>query len=143
MPYAITWVNGVTQSLRLQRLQKDIAESVQLGTLADYPAIRHGLIVGTDLDQTSHEFVMERFDGNENYSGWFVGRLDTSLDYNQPQSLTHMSVYEFLLGWPQLGGFLGLPTSSYLELKPQTLRIQHLGNLLEVAPGSFLDRKGF
>ena len=86
---------------------------------------------------------MDRLEGSENDSAWFVGRLDTVLDYNHPQSFTQMSVYEFLLGWPQVGGFLGLPTGTSLEYEPESLRVRYLGDLLEVAPGSFLDHKGW
>ncbi len=134
----ISWTVGVTQSLRLLRLQKDIAESVGLGDDLDFPSIRHSLLVGGDLAEGLDTLVLERTEPANSDSGWFVGSLDGELDYNDAANLRRISVYQGILSWPRIAGFLALPAGSRVEASSR-LQISRNGLLLEVSRGSFLD----
>ncbi|MGA2233761.1 MAG: hypothetical protein ABSH22_22880 [Tepidisphaeraceae bacterium] len=137
--FPITWREGVTNSLRLLRLQKDIAESVGLGDNLDFPSIRQGLLVGADLLDGSNTFVSERLHPEGTDSGWFIGRPDSQLDYNEPRSLRRISVYQAILGWPHISGFLALPEGIRVEAPSGRLQISRNGKPLEIRKGSFLD----
>jgi len=133
----ISWAPGVTQSLRLLRLQKDVAESVRLGAELNFPTIRQSLIFGIDLGAPD-ALVLERCEPADHDSGWFVGRLDSELDYNQVPNLRRISVYEAILGWPRIAGFLALPPGSRVELSARARKISRNGKALAVQEGGFL-----
>ena len=134
---------GVTQSLRTLRLHKDIAESVGLGDELDFPSIRHSLTIGTDLSIGVDAFVLERLESQGLDSGWFVGRFESQLDYSEAANLRRVSLYQAILNWPRIAGFLALPTDSRVEMSPKGLEISRYGRLLEIQEGSFLDVASF
>jgi hypothetical protein len=136
--FPISWKVGITQSMRLLRLQKDIAESVGLGDHLEFSSIRCSLLVGTDLIEGLDMLILERSEPHASDSGWFVGRLDTKLDYNDAANLHRISVYQAILNWPRMAGFLALPAGSRVETS-ERLTISRNGQPLEIQKGSFLD----
>ncbi|MGC3961508.1 MAG: hypothetical protein QM813_27360, partial [Verrucomicrobiota bacterium] len=58
--FPIAWKSGVTRSMKLLRLQKDIIESVGLEDEIDPPSIRSSLLVGTDPTPEIETFILER-----------------------------------------------------------------------------------
>jgi hypothetical protein len=135
----IAWIEGVTHSMKLLRLQKDIGESVGLGDELAFPSIRCSLLVGTDWRGGHDPFVLERSEPDGLDSGWFVGRLDTAIDYNDPAHLQRISVYQAILNVPQIAGFLALPTGCRVEISPQSTTIAYNGQPLTIQKGSFMD----
>lgn len=138
----ISWKSGITQSMRLLRLQKDVAESVGLGDELNSPSIRYSLLVGADLTEGAGQLVLERSEPDCSDSGWFVGRLDGKLDYNDAANLRRMSIYQAILNWPRIAGFLALPDGSRVEAS-ERLDISRSGEPLEIQKGSFLDVASF
>ena len=137
--FPIAWKLGITQSMKLMRLQKDITESVGLVDEIDPPSICGSLIVGIDLIQEGETFILERVEPVDSDSGWFVGRNDTVLDYNDEANLNCMSVYQAILNWPQIAGFLALPAGCRIDLLGPITVFSRNGQPLEVKKGSFID----
>jgi len=134
----ISWTIGVTHSLRLLRLLKDTAESVQLGDQIALPGLRHSVLAGIDLDSTLEQFVMDRAIPEDNDSGWFIGRIDSSLDYGDPTNLRRVSVYEAIVNWPQTSWFLAMPSGVRIERSRERLSIYYRGQERTPSKGSFL-----
>lgn len=135
----ITWTLGVTRSIKLLRLQKDIAASVGLDDEIDPPSIQASLLVGTDLAQQSSGLVLDRMKPVDSDSGWFVGRGDSVLDYNDEAHLNRISVYQAILNWPQISGFLALPPGCRVEISAGNSLFERNGKPLSVKKGSFVD----
>jgi hypothetical protein len=137
--FPIAWTKGATQSLKLLRLQKDIAESVGFENDIDFPSIRHSLLFGADLSKEANAFVLERFRPMGTDSGWFIGRYGSQLDYNDPTKLQRVSVYQAILNWPRVAGFLALPAGVYVKLSSEVFEVSRYKMLREIRKGSFLD----
>jgi hypothetical protein len=125
--------------MELLRLQKDIAESVGLEDEIDPPSIRSSLLVGADLAPQDEELVLDRMEPAETDSGWFVGRRDTVLNYDDEASLKRISVYQAILNWPKISGFLGLPTGCRVEIMGTESHFTRNGRTLEITSGSLID----
>jgi hypothetical protein len=135
----ISWTDGITNSMKLLRLQKDIGESVALEDELDFPSIRCSLLVGADLAEGLDTLVLERSESDGLDSGWFVGRLDTEIDYNDPANLRRISVYQAILDAPHIAGFLALPTGCRVEISRQSTTLSYKGQPLKIQKGSFMD----
>lgn len=135
----IEWAVGVTQTMRLLRLQRDVAESVGLGGEINLPSIRSSLLVGADLSRLDEELVLDRMGSDQSDSGWFIGRGDSALDYENEANLIRMSVYEAIVKWPKVAGFLGLPAGCRVEISGGDLRLTHHGDALKIKPGSLVN----
>jgi len=112
----IVWKPGVVNSLNLLRIQKDIAESFDLSERIEFAPLCGSLIVGKDVDLPSEAFVLERTDPDGHDSGWFVGCLDTAIDYSLSENLHRLSVYEAIVNWRRIAGFLALPSGWRVEI---------------------------
>jgi hypothetical protein len=99
-------------------------------------------VVGADLTQGLDQLVLERSEPYGSDSGWFVARLDTKLDYDDAANLRRISIYQALLRWPRVAGFLALPIGSRVEAAERS-HISHNGEPLEIRKGSFLDIASF
>lgn len=137
--FPIEWTVGVSRSMRLLRLQKDVIESFSLDDEIDLPSIRSSLLVGVDLKQDAQVLLLERTRSVEPDSGWFIGRLDSRLEYNDEVNLTRISVYQAILNWPQIAGCLGLPPGCRVELAGANTIFLRDGKRLDVKTGSLFD----
>ncbi len=135
----IGWVEGVTRSMRHLRWQRDVAASVGLDGEIDLPSIRSSLLVGADLSPRDETIVLDRMKSDRSDSGWFVGRSDSALAYHDEASVNRMSVYQAMVHWPKIGGFLGLPAGCRVETGGRSPRITRDGRALEIKPGSLID----
>lgn len=113
--FPIVWTPGVSRSLEILGSQRSIAELVGLAKQMDFSSIRHSLVQGIDVDSSVSEFVMERCGPNDSDSGWFFGRLDTKLSYNNPSHLCRVSLYEAILLCPSITKYLALPSGCRVE----------------------------
>lgn len=135
----IEWIPGASQSIKLLRLQRDIAESIGLENEITPPSIRWSLLVGADLTQQNEDLILDRVETDDSDSGWFVGNGDTVLDYNDEANLSRISVYQAILNWPQISGFLALPAGCRVDVSDAKPVFTRNDRLLEIKPGSFLD----
>ena len=135
----IEWTQGVSRTMQLLRLQKDIAESLGLEDEIDPPSIRCSLLVGANLTLQDKELVLDRVNASVCDSGWFVGRQDSELNYEDKATLKRISVYQAILNWPQIGGFLALPVGCRVEFSRQKPRFTRNGRDLEIKSGSLID----
>ncbi len=137
--FPISWEVGISHTMKLLRLQKDIADSVRLGHDIDPPSIDSSIVVGVDMTDGLDAFVLERMDPDRPYSGWIAGRLDSEINYNEEESLFLLSVYQAILKWPLIAGFLALPVGCHIASSRQSTIISRNGMPLEIQKGSFLD----
>ena len=135
----ISWIRGVTRSLQLLRLQKDSAESLQLGDKIDFPTLRQSVLVGIDVDSPLKQFVMERTNPDDVHSGWFIGQIDSPLDYCDPSNLCRVSIYEVVTNCPNIAGFLAMPSGIRVEKSKDRLSVFYKDQPLTPTKGSFLD----
>jgi hypothetical protein len=135
----ISWTEGITNSMKLLRLQKDIGESVGLGNELDFPSIRCSLLAGVDVVEGLDALVLERSEPDGLDSGWFVGRLNTQIDYNDPANLRRISVYQAILDAPRIAGFLALPKGCRVEISGHSTTLSYNGQPLKIQKGSFMD----
>lgn len=135
----IEWKEGITESMKLLRLQKDIAESVGLEDEIESPSIRSSLLIGADLTQQDEQLVLERVKTSDSDSGWFVGRRDSVLDYDDEGNLKRISVYQAILNWPKIAGFLALPAGCRVDISATNSQFARNGRPLQIKPGSFVD----
>ena len=135
----IKWKQGVTRSMQLLRLQHDIATSLGLQDELDPPSIRYSLLVGSDLTPQLEEFVLDRMEPADSDSGWFVGRQNSVLNYDDEGSLKRISVYQAIVNWPKIAGFLGLPAGCRVELSRSNLHFTRNGSPLDIKSGSLVN----
>lgn len=136
----IEWTDGVTETLRHLRLQKDTAESLGLGSDLQFPTIRHSAILGVDVDWNTHAFILERVAATAMDSGWFVGRLGSSLDYNDPENLHRVSLYEAVVRCPNIVMFMSLPFGIKVEYSDENIAVWLDGRLVTPSANSYLGR---
>ncbi len=137
--FPIEWIQGVTRSMQLMRQQRDIADSVGLGDEIDPPSIRSSLLVGADLESYDEDVLLERLDSVASDSGWFVGRRNTVLNYEDNGTMRRISIYQAILNWPRIGGFLGLPAGCRIEITAGKPLFTRNGKTLRIKQGSLID----
>lgn len=135
----IAWTNGITQTLQHLRAQKDIAESLGLLSSMDIPYICQSLIVGNDVGRATEELVCERCPPSAAASsGWFVGYMRSRLDYNNPDNLRCVSLYEMATWCPQAIMFMALPAGTRVECSTTEIVVEFNGEKVAPRVGSFL-----
>jgi hypothetical protein len=138
--FPIQWTDGVTTTLRHLRLQKDTAESLGFASTMQFPTIRESALIGVDVESNMDEFVLSRVAATGTDSGWFVGRREESLDYNDPRNVRRVSLYEAALLLPAIVMFLCLPFGSEVKVSRSTVTVWLNGDFVAPSPNSFLDR---
>ncbi|HEX4142012.1 MAG TPA: hypothetical protein VHY91_00545 [Pirellulales bacterium] len=138
--FPIKWIDGVTETLRQLRIQKDTAESLGLDAEMQIPTIRDSALVGVDFARDPENIVLERFEAVGNDSGWFIGYQNTRLDYNNPENLTRVSLYVAAVQCPTVIPFLFLPCGTRVDREGHKLEFSLNGKTIGPRPGSFLKR---
>jgi len=138
--FPIVWTQGVSNNLRNLRLQKDIYESFDFDDEMALPSILQSMIVGTDLSPLAKSFLLSRVQCSGADSGWFVGRPDSKLDYNNPDNLRRTSVYQAMIDFPSIVACLGLPSGLTVEISQSQIAVSREGVRSPVRPNSFLAR---
>jgi hypothetical protein len=130
---------GVTESLRVLRLQKDTLESVLPVKSLTLPSLTHSCIVCTRL-AGADTFIMQRSAAQGEVSGWFIGCADSSHDHNVVTNLKKVLLYEAVVAHCRGAlQFLGFPPGSVIGMQDEPAFFLD-GTPLSVRQGSFLDR---
>jgi hypothetical protein len=130
---------GVTESLRVLRLQKDALESVLPVKSLATPTLAHSCIVCTRLAGAS-TFIMQRDAVQGEVSGWFLGCADASHDHNVVANLKKVSLYEAIVAHCRAAlPFLAFPPGAVIGMQGAPAFFLN-GEQLPVRQGSFLDR---
>lgn len=137
--FPIHWDSGVTRSMRLTRLQKDIAESVGLVDEIDPPSIRSSLLVEASLMPKDEGLVLDRRNSIASDSGWFVGHRDSGPCCRDQVPTSRISIYQAILNWPKTCGFLGLPAGCRVEIGQGKLKLTRNGSPLEIKKDCLID----
>jgi len=138
--FPINWTVNISHSLWTLRVQKDTADSVGLVNAIDFPSIRYGIWVGVDLRVGSRHFFMRRTGSSEaSNSGWFIGAINSELNYNDAAQSKCTSIYQALLDWPAITYFLALPAGIDVYVSSESVDILLNDEELQIEKGSFLD----
>jgi hypothetical protein len=130
---------GVTESLRVLRLQKDTLESVLPVKSLASPSLAHSCIVCTRL-ASSISFIMQRDAVEGEVSGWFLGCADSSHDHNAVANLKKVSLYEAIVAHCRAAlPFLAFPPGAVIGMQGDPTFFLN-GEQLPIRQGSFLDR---
>lgn len=135
----VTWTEGVTNSLTLLRLQKDTGESLGFEDELDFPSIASSIVVGADWTEGLDSLFLDRTESEGEHSGWFVGRPDGEMDYDDADNLQPISLYQAILEAPHIAGYLAMPTGCRVLMSGQSLTFWYDGRPLKIVKGSFLD----
>lgn len=136
----VEWQAGATQTLLQLRMQKDAAESLGLGSLMQFPTIQESAILGMDVSVDTDELIVERTPAQGPDSGWFVGSLRSQLNYNDPENLRRVSLYEAAILCPAIIMFLAMPAGTTVRLSESAVSIARGGVDVAPSPDSFLGR---
>ena len=136
----IEWTDGVTQTLRHLRVQKDTAESLGFGRAMQFPTIRGSALFGVDVGRDADAFILERSAATGMDSGWFIGCLGSSMNYDNPGNLRRGALYEAAVRCPRIVMFMSLPFGTRVEYSERRVSVWLDGK--PVAPGadSFLEQ---
>lgn len=136
--FPVAWTDGVTETLRQFRLQKDVADSLGFAGDMQIPTMNESAVAGIDLRQNDVAFVLDRVEATAGDSGWFVGCLGSAIDYSDASNLRRISLYEAALYCPGIVMFLSLPSGSRVERSGSSVSIGLHGEKIVPAHGSFL-----
>lgn len=135
----INFVESVTQTLVQLRLQKSVAESVDLEDQIAFPSLRQSCLICTRVKDRAG-FMMERFEMRENDSGWYLGCFDEDHDHNNPDNLQRVSLYDAACGMLMCVPFLPLPAQTLVKVDGANLTISYKNQTLTPKSNSFLDQ---
>src|SRR6185369_9983987 len=129
----IVWRQSVTSTLRILRLQRDTVESFGLLDLMDWSSMSQSGLIGTDVGPSCNSFVMERSKPDAGDSGWFLGNLQPTCNYNDALNLRRCSLYEFGLIAPDSINFLSLPVGSKIVSRLCSIEVELDGKPLSTS----------
>ena len=132
----IEWSANMGPAFQILGWHKYIPESFSF--VPDIPTLSQTAIVG----QKFNEYPMfgNRLEPtNPTDSGWFFGSMLDSVDNNDPDQLTHMSLYEAMLKIPHSLPYLSMPQNCQIMFSSQTPEILKNYEPLEIEPGSMVE----
>ena len=132
----IAWNANMGPALQIIGWHKFIPESFSL--TPDMPTLRQTAIVGQHFNE--YPMFGSRLEAtNANDSGWFFGSMLDTVDNNDPDQLSTMSLYEAMLSVPQMVPYLSMPENCQIMFSSKTPEIRQDGRLLDVKPGSMVE----
>ncbi|MEM5569188.1 hypothetical protein [Aliarcobacter butzleri] len=89
----INWIVEIEKTIKLIRYQLDTEKSFSLEYDRRELTVRNSLLIGNDVFMNSNEIFMTRTDrSNEMDSGWFIGNINTNLDYTNISNMKKISL---------------------------------------------------
>lgn len=89
----INWIVEIEKTIKLIRYQLDTEKSFSLEYDRRELTVRNSLLIGNDVLINSNEIFMTRTDSsNEMDSGWFIGNINTNLDYTNISNMKKISL---------------------------------------------------
>jgi hypothetical protein len=131
---------GVTESLRVLRLQKDTLESVLPSKSLAIPSLAQSCIVCTRLTD-SKPFLMQRGAVKDEVSGWFFGCAGSDHDHNAVENLKKVTLYEAIVGHCRAAlPFLGFLPGALISVEGEPVFFLN-GERLAVRKDSLVNRQ--
>ncbi|WP_152021160.1 hypothetical protein [Aliarcobacter butzleri] len=89
----INWIVGIEKTIKLIRYQLDTEKSFSLEYDRRELTVRNSLLIGNDVLMNSNEIFMTRTDSSDEMdSGWFIGNINTNLDYTNISNMKKISL---------------------------------------------------
>lgn len=142
--FPVNFIDSVTNTLKILRLQKDIVSSVHSYDLMSFTSIMQSCIIcNSNSDGIDDGTVLHRVEVDEAEpldSGWFIGCLDQTHDHNDPNNLVRTSLYSVFLDFPNYIKFFALPAGTYIEIADGIINKWMYNNKkVKAKKGSLLD----
>lgn len=103
------FVPGVTRALRLLMIQTYVLDSFEVSSsTTEFPTMLQPALVCSRYAE-GPGLVMERFDVEQPYSGWYVTCANPRHDHTDPGDDSAVSLYEVTVRWAASSAFQGLP----------------------------------
>lgn len=135
----IVFVEGVTNTLRILRSQKDAHKSLQMDSEMDFPEIRQFATQCRKWEDAA-SYVLERSSPNGNDSGWYFGCQNPEHDHENAENLKNVSILEIAMNYSDLVPFLALPSGSAVLVENDKPHVYFNGEEKLPRLGSFLSR---
>lgn len=136
----IQWIESVTRTLRHLRLQKDVAESLDMVKRIDFPSLSDSAIIATEVPANCPRYFMSRCEKKGADSGWFLGLIEPGVNYDYPLNLRRLSLYEIAVLLPSSVMFMCLPARSLVTVDDGHVEFLFDGERIPAARGSFMHR---
>ncbi len=132
----IEWNANMGPAFQILGWHKYIPESFSF--VPDIPTLGQTAIVGRDFNE--YPMFGNRLEStNPNDSGWFFGSMLDTVDNNDPDQLTLISLYEAMLSIPQMLPYLSMPKDCQIMFSSTTPEILQNYEPLDIEPGSMVD----
>ena len=107
----INFTKGITNTLRILRLQKDVYESLDINTDIAFPNLREAIVQCAEWEDAT-SYILERTESSGNNSGWYIGCTNPEHDHEDPKNLKTTSIYDILISHRDILPFLALPSNT-------------------------------
>jgi len=135
----INWIIGVEKTIKLIRYQLDTEESFTLQYDKEL-TIRNSLLIGNDIFINSNKIFMTRTDKSDEIdSGWFIGNIDTTLDYNNTLNMKRVSLYEVFCINYKISWFINFPNSLLIFIDNDSIKILKNNEIVLPIQNSFIN----
>ena len=132
----IEWDANMGPAFQILGWHKYIPESFSL--VPEIPSLRQTAMVGQQFE--NYPMFGSRLEStNPNDSGWFFGSTKDTVDNNDPDQLTNMSLYEAMLAIPHMSPYLSMPLDCQIVFSSNKPEILKNYEPLEIEPGSMVD----
>ena len=132
----IEWSPNLGPTFQILGWHKYIPESFSF--VPDIPTLSQTAIVGQQFNE--YPMFGNRLESTSpNDSGWFFGSMLDSVDNNDPDQLTLMSLYEAMLTIPHIIPYLSMPQDCQIMFSSKTPELLQNYEPLEIEPGSMVE----
>ncbi len=138
LTFPISRIEGLTSSLCHLRLHKDVCESLFDPAQIVFAPLWHSAVVCTRLGSAG-TFVMDRFEPENNSTGWFFGCDGAEHDHQDVRHLRRVSVYEAVVCLERrVLPYILLPPGTFLLGGDAPLQVWHNDESRPFLAGSYL-----
>ncbi len=136
----LNWVLGAEKTSKFIRCQLDTKESYRFKYLSKELTISNSILIGIDaLSDPLNIFMNRDHSTNKQDSGWFIGKIDSSLDYNDVSNIKKISLYEAFCIDFRISWFIDFPKYLMIYIKNNSIIVQKGESIINPIKGSFVD----
>lgn len=136
----INWIVGIEKTIKLIRYQLDTEKSFSLEYDRRELNVRNSLLMGNDVLMNSNEIFMIKTDSSDEMdSGWFIGNINTNLDYTNISNMKRISLYEAFCFNYKISWFINFPNNLLIFIENDKLKILKNNEIVYSIKNSFID----
>ncbi|MDN5100117.1 hypothetical protein O8C83_04735 [Aliarcobacter butzleri] len=136
----INWIVGIEKTIKLIRYQLDTEKSFSLEYDRRELTVRNSLLIGNDVLMNSNEIFMTRTDSSDEMdSGWFIGNINTNLDYTNISNMKKISLYEAFCFNHKISWFINFSNNLLIFIENDKFKILKNNEIVYSIKNSFID----